>query len=33
LVDALTHLNVSLRFAGDRTEADQKVAKLMELAA
>ena len=33
LVDALTHLNVNLRFAGDRTEADQKVAKLMELAA
>jgi hypothetical protein len=33
LVDVLTHMNVNLRFAGDRTEADQKVAKLMELAA
>ena len=32
LVDALTHFNVNLRYAGDRTEADQKVAKLMELA-
>lgn len=32
LVDALTHLNVALRFAGDRTEADQKVGKLLELA-
>lgn len=32
LVDALTHLNVSLRFAGDRAEADQKVAQLLELA-
>ena len=32
LVDGLTHLNVNLRFAGDRNEADQKVAKLMELA-
>ena len=33
LVDVLTHMNVNLRFAGDRTEADQKVAKLMQLAA
>jgi hypothetical protein len=32
LVDALTQLNVALRFAGDRTEADQKVGKLLELA-
>ena len=32
LVDALTHFNVNLRYAGDRIEADQKVAKLMELA-
>lgn len=32
LVDALTHLNVSLRFAGDRSDADQKVAQLLELA-
>ena len=32
LVDVLTHLNVKLRYAGDRVEADQKVAKLMQLA-
>jgi hypothetical protein len=33
LVDALTQQNVSLTFAGDRLDADQKVAKLLELAA
>ncbi len=32
LVDVLTHMNVKLRYAGDRVEADQKVAKLMQLA-
>lgn len=32
LVDALTHLNCSIRFAGDRMEADQKVARLLSLA-
>lgn len=32
LVDALTHLNCDLRFAGDRMEADQKVAKLLGMA-
>ena len=32
LVDALTQQNVSLTYAGDRTDADQKVAKLLELA-
>ena len=33
LVDALTQLTGDIRFAGDRTEADQKVAKLLALAA
>ena len=33
LVDALTQQNVSLTYAGDRTEADQKVAKLLGLSA
>lgn len=32
LVDALTHQNVSLTFAGERTDADQKVARLLNLA-
>ena len=33
LVDALTQQNVSLTYAGDRTEADQKVAKLLGMSA
>ena len=33
LVDALTQQNVSLTYAGDRTEADQKVAKLLVMSA
>lgn len=33
LVDALTQLTREIRFAGDRTEADQKVSKLLALAA
>ena len=33
LVDALTQQNVSLTYAGDRMDADQKVAKLLGLAA
>jgi hypothetical protein len=33
LVDALTRQNVSLTYAGDRMDADQKVAKLLILAA
>ena len=33
LVDCLTQQNVSLTYAGDRTDADQKVAKLLGLAA
>ena len=33
LVDALTQQNVSLTYAGDRTDADQKVAQLLNLAA
>ena len=32
LVDALTQLNCDIRFAGDRMEADQKVAQLLSLA-
>ncbi|MBS0262717.1 MAG: DUF932 domain-containing protein [Planctomycetes bacterium] len=32
LVDALTQLNCTLRFAGDRMDADQKVAQLLALA-
>ncbi len=32
LVDALTHENVSLTYAGDRLEADIKIAKLLTLA-
>ncbi|MDB5392405.1 MAG: hypothetical protein JWM11_8051 [Planctomycetaceae bacterium] len=32
LVDALTHENVSLAYAGDRLEADVKIAKLLTLA-
>jgi hypothetical protein len=32
LVDALTHENVSLAYAGDRLEADAKIAKLLTLA-
>ena len=32
LVDALTQLTREIRFAGDRTEADQKVSKLLALA-
>jgi len=32
LVDALTHENVSLTYAGDRLEADVKIAKLLTLA-
>ena len=33
LVDAMTQLNRELRYAGDRTDADQKVSKLLALAA
>jgi len=33
LVDALTQLTREIRFAGDRTEADQKVSRLLSLAA
>jgi hypothetical protein len=33
LVDALTQQNVSLTYAGDRMDSDQKVAKLLGLAA
>lgn len=33
LVDALTQLTSEIRFAGDRTEADQKVSKLLAVAA
>jgi hypothetical protein len=33
LVDALTRLTQKCRFAGDRVEADQKVAALLALAA
>ena len=33
LVDALTQQNVSLTYAGDRMDADQKAAKLLGLAA
>jgi hypothetical protein len=33
LVDSLTPQNVSLTFAGDRMDADQKVAKLVSLSA
>lgn len=32
LIDAMTHLNGEIRFAGDRMEADQKVAQLLALA-
>ena len=32
LVDALTQLTREIRFVGDRTEADQKVSKLLALA-
>jgi hypothetical protein len=32
LVDALTHENVSLSYAGDRLEADAKIARLLTLA-
>jgi hypothetical protein len=32
LVDALSHENVSVAFAGDRLEADQKIAKLLAMA-
>jgi len=33
LVDALTRLTQEIRYAGDRTEADEKVSKLLALAA
>jgi len=33
LVDVLTQLTGAIPFAGDRTEADQKVAKLLAIAA
>lgn len=32
LVDALTLLTGEIRYAGDRTEADQKVSRLLSLA-
>ena len=32
LVDTLTRLTGEIRYAGDRTEADHKVAKLLSLA-
>ena len=32
LVDALTHENVSMAYAGDRLEADMKIAKLLAMA-
>jgi hypothetical protein len=32
LIDALTHLNCAITFAGDRTDADSKVSQLLSLA-
>jgi hypothetical protein len=32
LIDALTHLNCTITFAGDRTDADSKVSQLLSLA-